>query len=79
MRTPPKDEAAGHGAGRITYSEVIEVGGIQIPYDPRIISAGLRERMRLNRYESGEALKATLAVRDGDRVIELGAGVGYLS
>jgi len=39
----------------------------------------MEKRLRHNRYEGGETTKSAIAVCEGDRVIELGAGIGYLS
>ncbi|MEO0944249.1 MAG: FkbM family methyltransferase, partial [Pseudomonadota bacterium] len=63
---------------KLEYSEEIEVQGIRIPFVPEIITPRIERQMRLGRYESGECKAAKKWVRAGDRVLELGAGVGLV-
>lgn len=66
-------------AENIRYDGFIDVGDIKVPFSPQIISKRMEKRLRRNRYETGETLRSIAAVRENDRVIELGAGIGYLS
>lgn len=61
------------------YTDIIDVSGIKIPFSSHVISKNMEKRLRRNRYEGSEATKSAIAVREDDRVIELGAGIGYLS
>ena len=62
----------------LEYNEEFEVQGIRIPFVPEIISPRIERQMRLGRYESGECKAAQKWIRAGDRVLELGAGVGLV-
>ena len=61
------------------YEEVIESNGVKIPFIPRIITPKIERPMRNNRYEAGECLLLRDLLRKGDRVLELGAGIGLIS
>ena len=63
----------------ISYEEVIETSGIKVPFVPAIITPKIERPMRNNRYEGGECAALRRILRPGDRVLELGAGVGLLS
>ncbi len=63
----------------ISYKEVIETSGIKVPFVPEIITPKIERPMRNNRYEGGECAALRRILRAGDRVLELGAGVGLLS
>ncbi len=63
----------------LDYAEVIETNGIKVPFVPAIITPKIERPMRNNRYEGGEAAALRRILRPGDRVLELGAGIGLLS
>jgi FkbM family methyltransferase len=63
----------------LDYAEVIETNGIKVPFVPAIITPKIERPMRNNRYEGGEAAALRRILREGDRVLELGAGIGLLS
>jgi FkbM family methyltransferase len=63
----------------LEYAEIIETNGIKVPFVPKIITPNIERPMRSNRYEGGEAATLRRVLRPGDRVLELGAGVGLLS
>lgn len=63
----------------LKYDEVITTSGIKVPFVPSIISPKIERPMRNNRYEAGECINLRNTLRAGDRVLELGAGVGLLS
>ncbi len=71
------DEAAPHPG--IDYSEVIVTNGVKVPFVPKIITPPIEKPMRNNRYEGGECAALRELLIPGDRVLELGAGVGLLS
>ena len=66
-------------AAGIAYDEVIETSGVKVPFVPAIITPPIEKPMRNNRYEGGECAALRELLRPGDRVLELGAGVGLLS
>ena len=57
----------------------IESRGMIFPKDPAIIHGRVRRLLRRNAYEAKETEAALRVVREGDKVIELGAGIGYMS
>ena len=63
----------------LQYSEIITTQGISVPFDPRIITPKIERPMRNNRYEGGECSTLRKVLRPGDRVLELGAGLGLCS
>lgn len=61
------------------YDEVIVSSGVKVPFVPAIISPKIEGPLRGNRYEAREVAAVRRMLRPGDRVLELGAGVGLLS
>jgi len=61
------------------YDEIIETNGIKVPFISRIITPKIERPMRNNRYESGECKTLRALLLPGDRVLELGAGIGLIS
>jgi FkbM family methyltransferase len=57
----------------------LEVAGVAIPPDPAVLTPGIVAAMRAGRYEAEEARQIPLIVRPGDRVLEIGAGIGLIS
>jgi FkbM family methyltransferase len=52
---------------------------VKVPFVPAIISPKIESPLRGNRYEARECTAVRRMLRPGDRVLELGAGVGLLS
>lgn len=61
------------------YEEIIVTNGIKVPFVPRIITPKIERPMRNNRYEGGECATLRDILQAGDRVLELGAGIGLIS
>lgn len=57
----------------------LEVCGVRIPYDPTVITPNIREAIIEGRFESREAEEIPNIVRAGDNVLEIGAGIGFIS
>ena len=77
---PPKEtapitpaEAAAIADGFITSR------GMRFPKHPEIIRGKVRRLLRTNGYEAKEAEAALRIVKKDDVVLELGAGIGYMS
>ncbi len=61
------------------YEEIITCNGVQIPFVTTIISTKIERPLRNSRYEARECAAVRRILKPGDRVLELGAGVGLLS
>ncbi len=59
--------------------EFIQSRGMRFPYDARIITPRRRRLLRQGKYEEREVEAVKSMVRPEDVVIELGAGMGYMS
>lgn len=53
--------------------------GMNFPKNPEVIKGRVRRLLRKNDYESKETEAALRVVREGDVVVELGGGIGYMS
>lgn len=53
--------------------------GIRMPLDEAVLRPRTRRALRANAYEGLEADAVMKIAREGDRIIELGAGIGYIS
>jgi FkbM family methyltransferase len=59
--------------------DVITCRGIRFPADDRIITAKVAGRLRRDMYETPEVTAFAKFLEPGDRVLELGAGIGFIS
>lgn len=55
------------------------VSGVVIPEAPHIITPPIRQAMLNGRFEAEEARELPNILKDGDVVLELGAGIGFIS
>ncbi len=62
-----------------TAPAVIRSRGMRIPYDPKVIDPKKRRLLRSGDYERREVEAVKALVRPEDVVLELGAGLGYMS
>ena len=62
-----------------SYPADLDVSGVVIPFDPAVITPAIRAAMEAGRYETEEAAALAAAVEPGDRVVEIGAGIGFIS
>lgn len=61
------------------FEENLETHGVLIPYAPEVITPTIEEAITTHRFESEEAHELSNIVEPGDRVLELGAGIGFIS
>jgi len=57
----------------------IRTRGMRFPKDPDIVQGRIRKLLRTNTYEEKEVFAALRVVREGDTVMELGGGIGFMS
>ncbi|MGR3342692.1 MAG: FkbM family methyltransferase [Paracoccaceae bacterium] len=60
-------------------AEILEIEGVRIPYDPCVITPKIARAIKKGRYENDEVAGIPKFVESSDRVIELGAGIGFIS
>jgi len=58
---------------------MLETCNVRIPYDPRIITPPIKEAIVENRFEAEEAAQIPHIVEPGDTVLDIGAGIGFIS
>jgi FkbM family methyltransferase len=57
----------------------LQIAGVLIPFDPDVVTPAIREAVLEHRFEVEEARQIPAIVEPGDRVIEIGAGIGFIS
>ncbi|MDX0249805.1 FkbM family methyltransferase [Sinorhizobium meliloti] len=57
----------------------LECRGVKFPDDKNIITPRVRESIMAGRYESKEATQVEKLLKEGDRVLEIGSGLGFIS
>ncbi|KAA2317192.1 FkbM family methyltransferase [Pseudooceanicola sediminis] len=62
-----------------TYDEILDLHGIKVPLYADVVTPKIERQMRVGHYEAGESRAARAFVRAGDRVLELGGGLGVIS
>ncbi len=60
-------------------AEIISHLGANIPLDPGIISPLIADRIRQGQYEHKEAQRIALMIEPGERILEIGGGIGFTS
>lgn len=72
------------GAGSSTADAFVSAGpeifthmGIHLPLDPQIISPAIAESIRAGRYEKTEAKVLPGIIEPGERVVDVGGGLGF--
>lgn len=59
--------------------EVIETHGVRIPVDPSVMSDKIQQVLRSGRYDEQRAALMPVTIEDGERVLDVGAGLGFIS
>lgn len=57
---------------------VVTLHGVRVPTDPALIPEVIIDLIYTGRYERSEAQLCREVLRPGDRVLELGAGIGFM-
>ncbi|WP_336423721.1 FkbM family methyltransferase [Roseovarius sp. D0-M9] len=58
---------------------MIECRGIAMPHDERFINTKVHKRLSQDMYETPEVLGLEKFIKSSDRILELGAGLGFIS
>lgn len=77
--TPNIFHVAGSDVRRVTGAPNLVLRGVIIPDDPRVIAAPLRKAMVEGWYENAEADELKGLIDKGERILELGSAIGYIS
>lgn len=57
----------------------IFINGVCVPHDPAVITPAIRAAMLGGAFETRESRRIPEIVEPGDRVLEIGAGIGFIS
>jgi FkbM family methyltransferase len=60
-------------------TDFITCRGVRIPADPEVITGKIARKLRTESYETQEVTGLSEFVRSSDRILELGAGIGFIS
>ncbi len=63
----------------IPIREWIETQGVRIPFARAIVTVNILDAISSGRFEAEESRQIPWIVRPGDRVLEVGAGIGFIS
>lgn len=66
-------------ASREAADDALVLAGVIVPADERVITPAIREAILAGRFETEESAQIPHIVRPGDRVLEIGAGIGFIS
>jgi len=64
---------------RRAFPEYLTTAGVTIPYAPQVITPNIRDAIEAHRFEAEEASELHRIVEAEDRVLEIGAGIGFIS
>ena len=62
-----------------TRDDYLMSRGFKVPKDPQVTQGKMRRDLKTDGYEAKEARAAERLIRRGDRILELGGGIGYMS
>jgi len=56
-----------------------EIQGIKLPHDKDVISQNIKNAIRNGSYEREESAELKKIIQKGERILEIGGGIGYIS
>ncbi len=56
-----------------------EIQGIKLPHDKDVISKNIKNSIQNGSYEREESEQLKKILQDGERILEIGGGIGYIS
>ena len=59
--------------------DILETRNVRIPFDPRIITPPIKQALLDDVFEAEEAAQIPYIVKTGDVVLDIGAGIGFIS
>jgi FkbM family methyltransferase len=75
----PERTATAANSARVPPQAYVRRLGIDIPIDPNVMSWLIRFALRFGFYETKEAAQLDRFIEDGEVVLELGTGIGFVS
>ena len=63
----------------MTNQEVVVIGGVKVPIDRDVMSQYMIDVIRDGSYEAREAGRLPELIDKGERIVEIGGGIGFLS
>lgn len=66
-------------ASETSPDDVVVHCGVKLPIDPAIMSGNIRSAITSGSYEHQEAKEIGRLIQEGERVLEIGGGIGFMS
>ena len=63
----------------VDYTDTIEVHGLRVPFVSKIITPKIEKPLRRGRYGKGEVDLLLSVLKPGDRLLDLGGGLGVVA
>ncbi len=64
---------------RLVNRETITIDGVIVTTDPKVVNKAVRDGLFKEKYEEPERILVRDSLKNGDRVLEVGGGVGFVS
>ncbi len=59
--------------------ETVQIAGVKVPIEPALMSPQILSVLRAGKWEQGEARILPAILEAGERVVDIGAGIGFLA
>jgi FkbM family methyltransferase len=63
----------------ILNSSIAAINGVRLAIEPEVMSPNMIDIIRSGQYEGGEAREIGRIVQPGERIVELGTGIGFIA